>query len=66
MACFHSSGIEPSARDLFLSTLRSLAIAPEPSLRRRAGISARAVDLEDFIFFNSFLTNSSLIDDSFL
>ena len=46
VACFHSSGIEPSVRDLFMSTVTGLAIAPEPSLRRRAGISARPVDLE--------------------
>ena len=64
MACFHSSGIEPSAKELFMSTVRGLAIAPEPSLRRRVGISARSVDLEGLIFFNSFLTNSSLIDAS--
>ena len=44
MACFH--GIEPSVRDLFMSTVRGLAIAPEASLRRRAGISARPFDLE--------------------
>ena len=28
VACFHSSGIEPSARDLFMSTVRGFAIAP--------------------------------------
>ena len=64
MACFHSSGIESSARDPFMSTVRGLAIAPESSLRRRVGISARPVDLEGLIFFNSFPTNSSLIEDS--
>ena len=29
-----------------MSTVSGLAIPPEPSLRRRAGISARPVDLE--------------------
>ena len=60
MACFHSSGIESSARDPFMSTVRGLAIAPV----RRVGISARPVDLEGLTFFNSFPTNSSLIEDS--
>ena len=43
VACFHSSGIEPSARDLFMSTVRGLAIVPEPSLRRREGIFAQLI-----------------------
>ena len=47
-----------------MSTVGGLAIAPEPSLRRRVGISARPGDLEGLIFFNSFLTNSSLIENS--
>ena len=34
------------------------------AFRRRAGISASPVDLEDLIFFNSVLTNSSLIVDN--
>ena len=63
-ACFHSEGIEPSDMVLFISKVRGLAIASEPSFRRRAGISARPVDLEDLIFFSSVLTNSSLIVDS--
>ena len=46
-----------------MSTVGGLAIAPEPSLRRRVGISARPVDLEGLVFFNSFPTNSSLIED---
>ena len=63
-ACFQSDGIEPSALDLFMSMVRGLAIASEPSFRRRAGVSASPVDLEDLIFFNSVLTNSSLIVDN--
>ena len=46
-----------------MSTVGGLAIAPEPSLRRRVGISARPVDLEGLVFFNSFPTNSLLIED---
>ena len=57
-------GIEPSAIDLFMSTVRGLEIASEPSFRRRAGVSASPVDLERLIFFNSVLTNSSLIVDN--
>ena len=65
-ACFQSDGIEPSAIDLLMSTVRprGLAIASEPSFRRRAGVPASPVDLEDLIFFNSVLINSSLIVDN--
>ena len=63
-ACFQPDGIEPSAIDLFISTVKGLAIASEPSFRRCAGVSANLVDLEDLIFFNSVLTNSSLIVDN--
>ena len=63
---FQCDGIEPSAIDLFTSTVRGLAIASEPSFRRRAGIPGTPVDLEDLIFFNNnfVLTNSSLIVDN--
>ena len=39
-----------------MSTVRGLAVALEPSLRRRAGISARPVDLEGLIL-NRILNN---------
>ena len=39
-----------------MSAVRGLAVAPEPSLRRRAGISARPVDLEGLIL-NRILNN---------
>ena len=39
-----------------MSTVRGLAVAPEPSLRRRVGILARPVDLEGLIL-NGILNN---------
>ena len=64
MACFQSEGIEPSAKVMFIRTVRGFAMTPKLSLRRRAGTSARPVDLHDLIRFNSLLANSSLILDN--
>ena len=54
VACFHSDGILPSQMDRFIKTERGLARASAPSLRSRAGMFTRAVDLDVLIFFSSF------------
>ena len=61
MACFQSDDMALSASDLFIKIARGLASGLQPSLRRRAGILAKPVDLDVLIFFSSLQTNSSLI-----